>query len=176
MINYENGKKLVTLGFALTLVIVISSVALSFLSAISNLSEDFLPIINITNIAAFLSICITAGGYGIMWLCNRCRQDLATVLMFGLQVMLDFLIPVISYSGNTSWSIGSISWFGILLALAMRVKDKNRMLFLLLGCAGVFRWMLELMPNSSPNEFTILLIGIVNIVCAGLCFLTSRQN
>ena len=183
MINYQNGKRLVTAGFALSLVIVILNVALNFFGYIimGGIGGFFANISSIISIASLLSICITAGGFGIMWLSNREILDLAAAAFIVLNAVCSlFVVRFLGFNYAISNLIAGALSAALYFVLAIRIKDKNRMLFLLLGCAVLFRIVITMysafMPSVLPYMIVYLVASVGNIVCAGLCFLVSRQD
>ena len=183
MFNYQNGKRLVTAGFALSLAIVILNVALNFFGYIimGGIGGFFATILSFISMVSLLSVCITAGGYGIMWLSNREILDFAAAALLVLNAFGSLLfVRFLGFNyGISNLVTGALS-AALYLVLAIRVKDKNRMLFLLLGCAILFRIVITMYYAFSPSVLPYVLVYLVasagNIVCAGLCFLASRQD
>lgn len=183
MFNYENGKRLVTAGFAFSLVIVIINVAVSLFGYIimGGIGPAFANILNILRIVSAISVCITVGGYGIMWLCNRGLLDLVLAGLLVLDMLGSaFLIRFLGFHFSVSNFLLGLLSAAFYLVLAIRIKDKNRMLFLLLGCAVLFRVATTLydfyIPRLLPYVLVYMVAGAGNIVCAGLCFLASKQD
>lgn len=183
MFNYQNGKRLVTVGFALSLAIVILNVALNFFGHIimGGIGGFFATISSIISMVSLLSVCITAGGYGIMWLSNREILDFAAAALLVLNAFGSLLfVRFLDFNYGISNLITGALSAALYLVLAIRVKDKNRMLFLLLGCAILFRIVITMyyafLPSVLPYVLVYLVASAGNIVCAGLCFLASRQD
>lgn len=183
MFNYENGKRLVTAGFAFSLVIVIINVAVNLFGYIimGGIGGFFANLLSIISIVSLLSVCITAGGFGIMWLINREILDFAAAALLGLNAFCSlFLVRVLGVNYALSNLVTGALSATLYLVLAIRIKDKNRMLFLLLGCAVLFRIVITFysafVPSLLPYVFVSLVASAGNIVCAGLCFLASRQD
>ncbi len=182
MINYQNGKKLVTVGFAFSLIIVLLNVAITFFGNIimGGIGGYLSSILDIISIFSFLSVCLTAGGFGIMWLSSREMLDLAPAALLALSAVAGFFLTrILGFNYAFSNLITGALSAALYLVLAIRVKDKNRMLFLLFGCAVLFRVIITLfyifMPGI-PSFIVYLIAGAGNIVCAALCFLASRLD
>lgn len=183
MVNYQNGKRLVTAGFALSLAIVILKVALNFFGYIimGGIGGFFATNLSIISMVSLLSVCITAGGYGIMWLSNREILDFASAALLVLNAFGRLLfVRFLDFNYGISNLITGALSAALYLVLAIRVKDKNKMLFLLFGCAILFRIVITMHYAFLASVLSYVLIYLVastgNIVCAGLCFLASRQD
>ncbi len=188
MFNYSNAKKLVSAGFAINLLVVILNSVLTFLgytifgySISGNIGGFYANIFNLTGLISILSLFITAGGYLIMWLCEKSFFDFASTAILAADLLCDlFLIRLLGVSSMLSSYISIILSAALYLLLALRIKNDNPMLRLLLGCAFLFRIVMLLyyiLPiGFLPYAIVSLIIGAGNIVCAGLCFIASRQE
>ena len=185
MINYQNGKNIATAGFALSLLTVVANVLFTFGRYI--LGGFYLTwlyrVSSITNWVSILAICITAGGFGIMWLSEHEMLDFAAAGWLGIRLVYslffaDFLatrFPLVIYY-CVSYAVPAVLY----LILALRVKDKNQGLFLLLGCAVLFEIAMAayymFVPGLLPWRLVFLVSGAGSIVCTGLCLLSVRAK
>ncbi len=183
MINYENGKKLVTAGFAFSLLTLVLSIGVEFFGYIvfGGIGGFFYNVWEIINFAHRLSVFMTVAGYAIAWLSNREMLDLAAGALLALNAFSDlFLVGILGFHYVISGLISCILTVGLYFVLAIRVKDKNRMLFLLLGCGVLFEIVMTLYNMFIPGLLPFVLVSLVaaagNVVCAGLCFLASKQD
>jgi len=183
MINYQNGKNFATIGFGLSLLAVMANVAIDLFGYImGGLGSFVVDLWKIVSIVSFLAICLTAGGFGIMWLSKHEMLDLAAAGLLGINLLYGLFYDRM-YSFCPYFILNLISCAlsaALYLVLALRVKDKNKMLFLLLGCAVLFRIAVTaynmFMPGLLPYMFVYLVVSAGNIVCAGLCVLATRQD
>ena len=119
-----------------------------------------------------------------MWLSNREILDLAAAAFIVLNAVCSLLVVrFLGFNYAISDLIAGALSAALYFVLAIRIKDKNRMLFLLLGCAVLFRIVITMYYAYSAFVSSVLPYMIVdlvasagNIVCAGLCFLASRQD
>lgn len=172
--NYENGKKLVLLGFGMNL----------FVNVLFILNLFILNSFNaILGCCQYLSIGIAALGFLLMWMVNRDVVDFLSCGATGVATLLGLLqsigiITVYSQAGNIVVS-GLVSAFYV--ALALRAVKSNMFITLLLICAFIY----QVFSGSFFINFLYAKIGIPYLpvfamwfvgyaVCAGICFLEVK--
>lgn len=187
MINYQNGKRIATFGFACQLLAVIVCVGTNLLSSIFLSKFNFYAFFTMV---ANVALLIAAIGFAIMWLDRRNLADLI--------VSAACVIGVIAYAINifrTLSNVGTLadttflsafSLLGglspiLLLALAFRIKDRNRLIAFALCAAFVFRFLWEmifsrLIPTVAPSMVISLISGIISIGISALCLFSVLQK
>lgn len=179
MINYDNGKKIGTLGFGLTVLTVLGSLGIQLLYIVGMGPPMWLY--SFISIVSMLASVLIAGGFGMMWLSDRSILDLGIVgiEVIGLiySLVINGLLKMYSPMLNLLMSLV----FSLLCALlALRVRNTNRMLFLLLGAAFVFRAAVPILQqivfDGGLPMMLSLIVPVVNVVINGLCVLATMQE
>ena len=195
MFNYSNGKKLATLGFAANIVAVVLyyvGVTLRYLVyrffGLPAFEDALIGIIRalliIGSRGTLIALFGAAVGFGVMWLSEKKALDFLLAGALLITVLADFLlgrfIPAVS---STVYLVITAITAIFYLLLAIRVKDNNPMLAMLLGCAFLFQFVSPIyynfiVPNffALPDLIEILIFVVGNIVCAGLCFIAAKQE
>lgn len=175
--NYENGKKLILLGFGLNLLVNV----LFILSL-------FIPLNAINTILScgqYLSIGIAAFGFLLMWLADKEMIDLLSCGATGIAAFWGLLnsMGII----NAGSQLGSIIVSAILSAfyivLALRAKDSNVFVSLLLVCAFIYQvfsglfFVNFLYAQVGLPFFLIFLVWFIGYaICAGICFVEVKME
>ena len=180
--NYENAKKITLLGLGLRLLISIFSIFNSLVVACfgpENLMKA-ITVINIVNLAAFA---IVAVGFLLMWISDRDMIDLLAFGAAALPLVFYFVSAILlpRAAGGTIYSlISSFVYAAIYIALALKVKDSNTVIALLL--VAMFAWnvfldslILNLLSNLVAT-LTALISYAASVVGAALCFLAVKAD
>lgn len=179
--SHENGRKLTLLGFGLNLLVNIVFILDLVVSNIFNLSNNIIN--TLLNYGQYLSIGVSALGFLLMWLTNKEMIDLLSCGATGISAFLGLLnsFGII----NTGSQFGSIIFSAILSAfyivLALRAKDFNIFISLLLVCAFIYQvfsglfFVNFLYAQVGLSFFPVLLIWFIGYaVCAGICFVEAK--
>lgn len=181
--SYENGRKLTLLGFGLNLLVNIAFVLDLFVSNIFALSTNVIN--TLLNCGQYLSIGAAAVGFLLMWLSEKEMLDLLSCVTTGVSAFFGLLncLGII----NTGSQLGSIIISAILSAfyitLALRAKDFNIIIALLLVCAFIYQvfsgvfFVNFLYARLGLPFFLIFLVWFVGYaICAGLCFIEFKME
>lgn len=175
--NYETGKKFALLGFGLNLLVNVLFILSLFipLNAINT----------ILNCGQYVSIGVAAFGFLIMWLADKEMIDLLSCGATGIAAFLGLLNSVGII--NTGSQFGSILVSAILSAfyivLALRAKDFNIFVSLLLVCAFIYQVFSGLFfvnflyaQVGLPFLLTFLVWFVGYAICAGICFVEIKME
>lgn len=181
--SYEDGRKLTNLGFGLNLIVNIVFVLDLVVSNVFHLSTNVIN--TLLNCGQYLSIGVAALGFLLMWLSDKEMIDLLSCGTTGIAAFLGLLNSVgIINTGN---QFGSIIVSAILSAfyivLALRAKDFNILISLLLVCAFIYQvfsgvfFVNFLYARIGLPFFLIFLVWFVGYaVCAGICFVEVKME
>ena len=175
--NYENRKKLALLGFGLNLLVNVLFI-LSLFVSLNSMNT-------ILNCGQYLSIGIAAFGYLLMWLSDKEMIDLLSCGATGIAAFLGLLNSVGII--NTGSQFGSIIISAILSAfyivLALRAKDFNIFISLLLVCAFIYQvfsglFFVNFLYGQVGLSFSLIFLVwfIGYAICAGICFVEVKME
>ena len=178
----ENGRKLTLLGFGLNLLVNIVFILDLVVSNVFNLSTNVIN--TLLNCGQYLSIGVSALGFLLMWLTDKEMINLLSCGATGISAFLGLLnsfgiINTGSQFGNIIFSV-ILSAFYIVLAL--RAKDFNIFISMLLMCAFVYQVFSIVLVNFLFAKFglpffLIFLVWYIGYVfCAGICFLEVKME
>lgn len=180
--SYENGKKLTLLGFGLNLLVNVIFVLELFVSNVFYVSTNVMS--TLLNCGQYLSIGVAALGFLLMWLMDK---EMINLLSCGATGMAAFLGLLDSFRIiNTGSQFGGIIMSAILSAfyivLALRAKDFNIFISMLLMCAFVYQVFSIVLVNflfakfGLPFFLIFLVWNIGYVFCAGICFLEVKME
>lgn len=179
--SYENGRKLTLLGFGLNLLVNIVFILDLVVSNVFHLSTNFIN--TLLNCGQYLSIGVSALGFLLMWLMDK---EMINLLSCGATGIAAFLGLLNSFGIiNTGSQFGNIIFSTILSAfyivLALRAKDFNIFISLLLVCAFIYQvfsgifFVNFLYGRIGLPFFLVFLIWFIGYaVCAGICFVEAK--
>lgn len=179
----ENGRKLTRLGFGLYLIINIVFILDLVASNVIHLSTNVIN--TLLNCGQYLSIGVAALGFLVMWLSKKEMIDLLSCGATGVAAFLGLLNSVGII--NTGSQVGSIIFSAILSAffivLALRAKNFNILISLLLVCAFIYQvfsgifFVNFLYARIGLPFFLIFLVWFVGYaVCAGICYVEAKME
>ncbi len=182
--NKAVAKKIVLIGFGLNLLIRIVY-SLAYVAGHFYGSEFYTLFV----FGQAFSIGIAAVGFLVMWFISGDMLDFlscGSCGAFGLAAILSLasffnLIPL-GLIGRTIFSLVAFAYYAV---LALRAKNFNMILFLMLICAYIYQIfsgeILPLLLNSSPyfRTYSFIFIPVLYIadpICAGLCFVEAKTE
>ena len=173
--SYENGKKLVVLGFGLSLFFHLLRLVGLLLPLFLNLPRVFNVLLSC---GINLPIGLAALGYLAMWLFERKTIDLVTGALTGLSALAGLLSSIGLAFGNLLSLVVGV----YVLVLAVRAKAYNRLLPMLLVCAFLYRTFAGFIFNrfvyavygSSAFSVVIMVLYLGYAVSTGLCFIEAK--
>lgn len=164
--NYENGKKLTMLGFGLSLLISVAFLVIDVL----NLSASVIT--TLLKCGQNLFIGTVAVGFLLMWTTEKKPLDLVSSVATGISAILGFLnvLGII----NIGAIVLSALFSAFYIVLAVRAKNFNIALTLLLVCAFIYRlffggFMHLLLDWGISGLLFAIILDLGFIVCDGLC-------
>lgn len=173
--NYENGKKLTMLGFGLSLLISVAFLVIDVLSLSASVDVLNLSVSVITmllNYGQKLFIGTVAVGFLLMWMTEKKPLDLVSSVATGISAILGFLnvLGII----NIGDIVLSALFSAFYIVLAVRAKNFNIALTLLLVCAFIYRlffrgFMYLLLDWGISELLLIIILNLGFVVCDGFC-------
>ncbi len=170
MLNYENGKKLTLLGFALVMLC-----QFSFLVQLIG-RLYFLNVI--FSIGSLLGFCAVVLGFAVMWYDRRETIDLLTGGVVGLSLLFGLIQIIYMYVAHMPMN----RFFSILIVLmsslffpvlAYRIFRQSPIVAAGLGCAFLFQLLqtplFNLIARFLPYKIGYVMLLLGGLVCFGLC-------
>lgn len=180
--SYENAKKITLLGLGLRLLISIFSIFNSLVFARFG-PENYVKAINVISIVSLAAFAIVAVGFLLMWISDRDMIDLLAFGAAALPIVFYFVLVILlpnTVDGTIYSLISSFVYGAIYIVLALKVKDSNTVIALLL--VAMFAWsvfldslILNLLSNLVAT-LTTLISYAASVVGAALCFLAVKAD
>lgn len=183
MFSYANGKKLLTLGYAATALLLVANNGIAIFSRVilGGYSRFTAGLLNLLGLAGFIVSCAIVLGFGMIWMANRALPNLIAVGALGLSLVFNHIAPLFMPLPTGLISvISGLSAGLVFIILAMKVKTVNNTLFLLLCAAFVFKVLSALLLVLGVKTIMLSVLSLITIaghlICAVLGFAACRTT
>ncbi|MBE6713392.1 MAG: hypothetical protein E7580_07745 [Ruminococcaceae bacterium] len=187
MFGYENGKKIASLGFLLaTALIVVQLGASFFLVRALGFNPELLSVLSLLSSVSYL---LVAGGYFLMWMSRKEFLDFVTAGLAAATVVVPiFMLWILKFPAVFYSMLMALIWAALYFSVALRAKNRNSTLALLLCGVAFFQVLSMFLPvvtggvpaDGSLRLYAMNFVSLISLAVklggAGLCFLATKMN